>query len=284
MLAAGSSLKTLTTPARHQLMLVWQTTSPILADVNVRRALAVALDREALRLTMPGGLGRAHDSFFPPGFWFSSTDTPALPDSSAAERLLTSAGWLKDIEGRLRRGVAELRLRLVIPNGNADRQRLALALAQQWGRLGVRIDLIEVPARSYFMELQSGRFDAALVGGELAPGWDVLPFWHSAHSGGHGLNVSQIADPQLDLLLEALVAEFDPAQVPRRAAAVEARLRELQPALPLFTDLTEIAVRESGFPGLRRLDLSRGLTLQDLLSATSALANPQAKLEMLPPK
>jgi ABC-type transport system substrate-binding protein len=148
----------------------------------------------------------------------------------------------------------------------------------------VRIDLIEVPARSYFMELQSGRFDAALVGGELAPGWDVLPFWHSAHSGGHGLNVSQIADPQLDLLLEALVAEFDPAQVPRRAAAVEARLRELQPALPLFTDLTEIAVRESGFPGLRRLDLSRGLTLQDLLSATSALANPQAKLEMLPPK
>jgi hypothetical protein len=54
--------------------------------------------------------------------------------------------------------------------------------------------------------------------------------------------------------------------------------------LPLFTDLTEIAVRESGFPGLRRLDLSRGLTLQDLLSATSALANPQAKLEMLPPK
>jgi ABC-type transport system substrate-binding protein len=233
---------------------------------------------------MPGGLGRAHDSFFPPGFWFSASHKLTPPDADAAEKLLSTSGWLKDIQGSLKRDGEEMRLRLVIPDGNADRQRLALALAQQWGKLGLRVDLVEVPARSYFMELQAGRFDAALVGGELAPGWDVLPFWHSAHSGGHGLNVSQIADPQLDLLLEALVAEFDPSLVPNRAAAVEARLRELQPALPLFTDLTEIAVRESRFPSLQKLDLSRGLTLQDVLSATSALTGPQPGIQMLPPR
>jgi len=284
MLQSAPGMKSLTSPARHQLMLVWQTKSALLADVGVRRALGVALDRDALRLTMPGGLGRAHDSFFPPGFWFSASHKLTPPDADAAEKLLSTSGWLKDIQGSLKRDGEEMRLRLVIPDGNADRQRLALALAQQWGKLGLRVDLVEVPARSYFMELQAGRFDAALVGGELAPGWDVLPFWHSAHSGGHGLNVSQIADPQLDLLLEALVAEFDPSLVPNRAAAVEARLRELQPALPLFTDLTEIAVRESRFPSLQKLDLSRGLTLQDVLSATSALTGPQPGIQMLPPR
>jgi ABC-type transport system substrate-binding protein len=283
-LQAESSMRALTTPARHQIMLVWNTLSKTLDQANVRRAFGMALDREALRLSMPGGLGRAHHSFFPPGFWFSSTHAPSPPVPAEAERLFASAGWLKDIQGHLKRGAEEMRLRLVIPDGNADRQRLALALAQQWGHLGIGMDIVEVPARSYLMELQAGRFDAALVGGELAPGWDVLPFWHSAQSGGHGLNVSQIADPQLDLLLEALMSEFDPAEIPRRAAAVEARLRDLQPALPLFTDLTEVSVRAARFPGLSRLDSTRGITLQDLLSATSEVARPQTKLQMLPPE
>ncbi len=284
MAQSSPGMKSLTSPARHQLMLVWQTKSALLTDVRIRRALVVALDRDALRLTMPGGLGRAHDSFFPPGFWFSASHKPTPPDAAAAEKLLTTSGWLKDIQGSLKRGGEEMRLRLVIPDGNADRQRLALALAQQWGMLGIRVDLVEVPARSYFMELQAGRFDAALVGGELSPGWDVLPFWHSTHSGGHGLNVSQITDPQLDLLLEALVAEFDPAQIPNRAAAVEARLRELQPALPLFTDLTEVTVRESRFPGLQKLDLTRGLTLQDVIASTTVLTGQQPGIQMLPPR
>lgn len=281
---SGTGFKSVTAPARHQIMLVWQTASPLLTEVGVRTALGLAVDRQALQAAIPGGLGRAHDSFFPPGFWFSSPHRPSPPDAAAAENLLSKSGWLKDIQGRRVRGGAEMRLRLVIPDGNADRQKLGLALAQQWAKLGVRVDLVQVPPQRYFMELQAGRFDVALVGGELAPGWDMLPFWHSAHSRSLGLNVSQISDPQLDLLLEALVAEFDPSRVPNRAAAVEKRLRELQPAMPLFTDFTEIAVRTDRFPGLQELDLSRGLILHDLLSATSALASPKAKLQMLSPK
>jgi len=279
-----ATLKTLTSPARHQLMLVWNTSAPLFKDVRLRRALGLALDREALRRAMPNGLGRAHDSFFPPGFWFSTDKAPQPTDREEAVRLLTAAGWVRDVAGRLRRGVEELSLRFVIPDGNADRQRLSRALSQQWLEIGVRTEVLEVPAQSYLMELQAGRFDAALIGGELAPGWDVLPFWHSSHSGGLGPNVSQTADPQLDLLLEALVSEFDAEQVPRRAAAVEARLRDLQPAMPLFTDLTEITVREARFPGLQDLDTTRGVTLQELLPATTATERPRVKLEMLPPK
>ncbi len=281
---SGTGFKSVTAPARHQIMLVWQTASPLLAEVGVRTALGLAVDREALQAAIPGGLGRAHYSFFPPGFWFSSPHRPSAPDAAAAEKLLSKSGWLKDIQGRVVRGGEEMRLRLVIPDGNADREKLGLALAQQWAKLGVRVDLVQVPPQNYFMELQDGRFHASLVGGELAPGWDMLPFWHSAQSRSRGLNVSQISDPKLDLLLEALVAEFDPSRIPNRAAAVESRLRELQPALPLFTDLTEIAVRTDRFPGLQELDLSRGLILHDLLSATSTLASPKAKLQMLSPK
>lgn len=280
----AARLKTLPCPARHQIMLVWHTTTPLLADTRVRRALGLVLEREALRRAMSAGLGRAHDSFFPPGLWFSSTHEAAPAGRDKALRLLTETGWLRDVQGRLRRGTEEMRLRLVIPDGNTDRLRLAQALAAQWQEMGARVDVVEVDAQSYPMELQAGRFDAALVGGELAPGWDVLPFWHSSQGGGLGRNVSQTADPQLDLLLEALVSEFDAAQIPARAAAVEAKLRELQPAMPLFTDLVEIALREARFPGLPDLDTSRGVTLQELLPALAPADRPRVKLEMLSPK
>ena len=278
------TLKTLTSPARHQLMLVWNTTAPLFKDLPLRRALGLALDREALRRAMPGGLGRSHDSYFPPGFWFSTARAPQPADREEALRLLTAAGWVRDVTGRLRRGTEALSLRFVIPDGNADRQRLSQALAKQWLEIGVHTDIVEVPAQSYLMELQAGRFDAALIGGELAPGWDVLPFWHSAHRGGLGPNVSQTSDPQLDLLLEALVSEFDAAQVPRRAAAVEERLRALHPALPLFTDLTELSLRQARFPGLSEIDTTRGVTLQELFPALTATERPRVKLEMLSPQ
>ncbi len=284
LLHAKPTLKIMSSPARHQIMLVWNTTASLLKDTRVRRGLGLALDRQALGRAMPDGLGRPYDSFFPPGFWFS-TDKEAAP-ANLGESLhqLSESGWLRDVEGRLRHGTEEMRLRLVIPDGNTDRLRLAQALAKQWQEIGVRMDIAEVTAQSYLMELQAGRFDAALIGGELSPGWDVLPFWHSSHGGGHGRNVSQMADPQLDLLLEALVSEFDSAQIPARAAAVEARLHALQPAMPLFTDLSEMAVREARFPGLPDLDTARGVTLQELLPALTPANRPQVKLEMLSPK
>lgn len=284
LLHAQPTFKFMPSPARHQIMLVWNTAAPLLKDTRVRRGLALALDREALGHAIPDGLGRPYDSFFPPGFWFSTDKEAAPADLGGSLNQLSASGWLRDVQGRLRHGTDEMRLRLVIPDGNTDRLRLAQALARQWQEIGVSVEMVEVAAQTYLMELQAGRFDAALIGGELSPGWDVLPFWHSSHSGSLGRNVSQMADPQLDLLLEALMSEFDPAQIPARAAAVESRLHTLQPAMPLFTDLSEIAVREARFPGLPDLDTTRGVTLKELLPALVPASRPQVKLEMLSPK
>ena len=151
-------------------------------------------------------------------------------------------------------------------------------------KFGINVQTLETPPDRYFADLQQGRFEVALLGGELTPGWDVLPLWHSSQRQGRGLNISRVADPQLDLLLEALVAEFEPLQVPRRAAAVEARLAELRPALPLFTDVSEMAARKDRFLGLGEFDPARGITLRELLGSLQAQTRPTLKLEMLPPK
>jgi ABC-type transport system substrate-binding protein len=147
----------------------------------------------------------------------------------------------------------------------------------------VTVKVIESPTDNYVTDLQLGRFDMALVGGELSPGWDVLPLWHSTQAAGRGLNVSRIADAKLDLLLEALLSEFDADQVPKRTSAVESRLKDLRPALPLFTDSANMVVRSARFPGLGDPDGARGITLRELLPATNLQARPQVKLEMIAP-
>ncbi|MEQ1749133.1 MAG: ABC transporter substrate-binding protein, partial [Prosthecobacter sp.] len=232
-LKEARDMQIMPTPPHSSLMLVWQTAA--ISDLRVRSALSLALDRQALRREMPGGQARLHDSFFPPGRWFSSHKATPAFDLKTAESLLAEVGWLRDVTGRMKKSGVALEPRLIIPVGNVERLRLANALAQSWDRLGIKVKIIEAPAESYVSDLQQGRFDVALVGSELAAGWDVLPMWHSTQITGRGLNVSQIADAKLDGLLEALQSEFDPTQVPRRAAAVESRLTELQPAIPLFT-------------------------------------------------
>ncbi len=276
-------------PARHQLMLVWHTEAASLKDPRVRQALSLALDREELLSRLPGMALRVQDGFFPPGCWFSPLQpapgaglVPAVRRSQVLE-LLKSAGWGQDVEGRLRQLAQAMRLRLVIPAENAERQRLAEALVTSWKSLGVEVEVTEVPAGSYLMELQAGRFDIALVAAGFVPGWDVLPWWHSSQRSGLGPNVSQLADSQLDLRLEALMAEFDPEQMPARVAAVEARLRQLQPALPLFSDEERLHVLTSRFPALADLTFPRGCTLRDLLPALIDAPRPTRPLRMLAP-
>jgi len=271
-------------PPHSQLMLVWQTESSALKDLQVREGLALALERESLRKVMPGGRARVHDSFFPPGLWFSETGAGKRYDLIEAEKRFTSAGFIRDVSGQWKKAGQPLHLRIITPAGNMDRQRLALALAASWMHFGISVQTLEVPPDRYVADLQNGQFDVAMLGGELTPGWDVLPLWHSSQRQGRGLNISRVADPQLDLLLEALVAELEPLQVPRRAAAVEARLAELRPALPLFTDVSEMAARQDRFLGLGDFDPARGITLRELLGSLQAQTRPTLKLEMLPPK
>ncbi len=278
-----SSWRLLPTPPHNQLMLVWQTESPIVKDIEVRQALSLALNREVLSREMPGGRARLHDSFFPPGRWFSVKPAPFRYDPNAAEQLFAKAGWRRDVSGHLKKAGQPMHLRILVPEGNEERLRLAQALAVSWGKAGLHLQVIAVPSPHYRSKLTNGHFDLALLGSELSPGWDVLPLWHSSQA-GQGLNVSRIADPQLDLLLDALVSEFDSLHVLRRASAVEARLAELRPALPLFTDVTEMAIRPGRFPGLHANENQHGVTLRRLMSGTMSQNSPVVHLQMISPK
>jgi hypothetical protein len=92
-----------------------------------------------------------------------------------------------------------------------------------------------------------------------------------------------VQDRQIDLLLEGLHEEFDPDQVEIKAAELDASLSSLQAMLPLFTDMSQVAVRQSVLQKNSDPDDPHPWTLRDLVFNKPSSNTPRVDLEMIIP-
>lgn len=274
------------TPPRQRLVVLWNTRHDILKHERCREALALATDRDDLIRALPGRLGRADASLFGPGLWFSTGAKSTPFDLVQARQVLAEAGWPRADTESARSPVPPFQFTLLVPGGDALHTRTADLLVAQWRQLGAEVKLEHVSdARVLAQRLHEHRFDAVLLDQRFEVSWDQLPWWHSAQAKTGGSNFCGIADPQIDLILEALAAEFDPEQVPQRVRELESRLLPMHPMLTLFTTHDEAAA----MPTLREKRPARGdgpvsdWTLQTLtgppkLTPTAPLIKLQLRL------
>lgn len=129
-----------------------------LKDPRVRRALAMAVEREALAEGLPGVA--ASTSLVPPGL--PGDSEPARPDWSdwlpearlaEAARLLGEAGYGPD---------KPLSIEVLLPRGAAHREVLT-RVAADWARLGVQTVAIEKEGGTFDAALARGRYQLALA-------------------------------------------------------------------------------------------------------------------------
>ncbi len=230
------------TPPRQRLVVLWNTRHDVLKHERCREALALATDRDELIRTLPGRLGHGDASLFAPGLWFSTRAQRQPFDLEQARQILAEAGWPRDVTGIARSPEQPFRFTLLVPGSDALHTRAADLLVAQWRRLGAEVKIEHAPdSQSLSQRLHEHRFDAVLLDQRFEVSWDQLPWWHSAQAKTGGSNFCGIADPQTDLLLEALAAEFDPDQVPKRVRELESRLLPTHPMLTLFTTHDEAA-------------------------------------------
>ncbi len=269
------------TPPRQRLVVLWNTRHPVLESPRLRAALAHAADIDALIRAGPGRLGRADGSVFAPGLWFSSA-APRLPhDLEKARRILADEGWPQDVNGVARSADREFRFTLLAPGHDELHVRTARLLAGQWRALGalVKVDLA-ADAEELAEKLRERRFDAVLADQRFEASWDQSPWWHSSQSIPGGTNFCGITNPRIDLLLEALAAEFEPQRVPERVRDLESQLLPLSPMLTLFTTHEEAAA----VPGLPGDSPPSGWTLRALTSPARHDPPPAIQLKLRVPE
>jgi len=111
---------------------------PFLTDINVRKALSMAIDRALLVEIGYGAAGRVTCNVLPAPAIYASTanDACKVQDIAGANEILEAAGWVKGGDGiRAKDGV---RLSMLFQTStNAVRQDFQALIKQWWGEIGV---------------------------------------------------------------------------------------------------------------------------------------------------
>ena len=125
---------------------------PFLSDINVRKALSMAIDRDLLVEIGYGKAGRATCNVVPAPDIYTSTanDGCLVQDIPGANALLDQAGWVDSNGDGIRdRDGVELSV-LYQTSTNAVRQDFQVLIKQWWSEIGVAAELRNIDASVFF--------------------------------------------------------------------------------------------------------------------------------------
>ncbi len=205
-------VRVLRVPQLLEVVIIWNTRSPLLSDARVRRALAHAWPREetARRLYPPDGAALISGPY-PPGVAANAPDV-ALPayDPAESARLLDAAGWKLGKDGVRRKGGQKARVELVIRAQSRVEISLAEILRSAYEKIGVELVPVPLEAAVYSERGQEGEFGGYLMGRFfLPPNFDPFPYWDSSQWAPSGQNMGFYENPEADRLMRAARVELD---------------------------------------------------------------------------
>ena len=196
---------------------------PIFADREVRRALAMGVDRARLLQSVFGEFGKVPPGPMPQSSWLWDPAMPQVPyDTARAARSLAAQGW-RDSDGdgvRDRRG-EKLAFRLLVPTTSPPRRQYARLLQEQFRSVGAEVEIVEVEGSVFFDRARAAKFDAVLGAWnpDLSPASSIAQTWTRAGFGGS--NWLRYANPAFDRQVERAstgVGSRDAARIAWRAA------------------------------------------------------------------
>jgi peptide/nickel transport system substrate-binding protein len=210
--------------------------NPFFDDPRVRRAMVHALDREPFIDSVVRGLARpGATTYHPDTIWASPDVEPPAHDPELAARLLGEAGWRdEDGDGVLERNGKPFRFSLMIPVSTQQlTDHIAVWLQQSWAEIGVLAEIDKLEWQALRERRNAHRFQAASFSLTFTASPDHFDLYHSSAREG-GYNFQGLSDPEVDRLVEAGRASFDPDERLAIYHRLQRRLIELEPLTCLF--------------------------------------------------
>jgi peptide/nickel transport system substrate-binding protein len=218
-------------------------TSPVLSDVNVRQALAKAIDRQTIADALLGPLGgdatKLDNHIFmtnQEGYQDNAGDL-SKADVEGANAQLDQAGWTREGDATRTKGGQNLTIRFVIPSGVAASQQEAELVQGMLAQVGADVQIQTVPVGDFFENyVNTGDFDFTVFS------WIGTPFPISSSSSiyeqpqGEEIqqNYARIGSPEIDDLFQQAAQELDPAKARDIANQADADIWEEVHSLTLY--------------------------------------------------
>ena len=203
----------------------FNTQLPHLGDARVRRALAMAIDRDQIVEHVTQGGQLPAYAFTPPGT-LGYTAPPAFGhDPEAARALLAEAGYPNG---------EDFPPTELLYNTSEGHRKLAVAIQQMWKReLGIEITLNNQDWKVYLDSVNQGTYQIARAGwiGDYVDPNSFLDMWLT--DGGN--NRTGWSDPEYDrLVLQCAPTAADRERRHDCFRAAEALLMDAMPVIPIF--------------------------------------------------
>lgn len=224
------------------------TANKVTGDIAVRRALDLAVDRDAMVDKLLEGAGRAGYGPVPTDSEWFAKGTERPHDLGKAKKLLDDAGWRAGGDGIREKDGQRAAFTLWFPAGDKLREEHALAFASDAKKAGV-----DVKVQSGTWEVIEPRMkeDAVLAGGgnPADPDFDLYNLLHSSLALDGFNNMAAYSDPDVDKALEEGRRGGDKAA---RKAAYDAVQRGLadNPGYVFLTHVDHLYVMNGDRKGL----------------------------------
>ncbi len=199
-------------------------------DIRIRKALSMAINREAIvdKVLKTGEL--AAYSFVPPGVAYYENpsevdwkDVPFADRQKMAKELLAEAGYGPDkpLEFTLRYNTSE------------NHKRIAVAIVSMWKAIGVKAELFNSEVKVHYADLKQGDFQVARAAW-IADYNDAQNFLYLLETRTGANNYGRYSNPEFDNLMREAEVTSDLKKRSEMMQKAEALAMRDQPVIPIY--------------------------------------------------
>jgi peptide/nickel transport system substrate-binding protein len=233
--------------------------NPWFSDVRVRRALLVAIDREAMGQNMFSGEGLV--SHFPLSRIRKSfkkalaTATIYKYNAERAKQLLAEAGWKPGPDGVLANEKGErMEFEFRCQAARRDHEQAQAIISDYWKKIGVRTNIKNLPSRLLNSAENLNRWPGAYIGSHNVTVEEWSERFHSKNTPAPENkfameNVSGWSDPRKDAILDEINSIITPQRSEQLQLQFIKMFTEALPLFPLYYS-PEILVARKGLTGI----------------------------------
>ncbi|HEY0372219.1 MAG TPA: ABC transporter substrate-binding protein [Thermoanaerobaculia bacterium] len=219
---------------------------PTLAKVDVRRAIAHAIDRERIIRDLLRGHGVVADTMFGEGHWARATGLPTYPyDPAKSKQLLDQAGF-RDPDGN----GPQPRFSLIFKTSTDTEANLRAQMIQQMlQQVGIKVEIQTSEFGTFLDDVAKGKFQMySLSRNGIADPDFYYVIFHSKNIPPEGQNRGYYSNPKVDELIAQGRATFDRNKRREIYAQIQRIVQEDLPYISLYHQIN-VAVMDKDLQG-----------------------------------
>ncbi len=235
-LAKDKNVKVYRTPLTSEVMTFFNISTPVLNNIDVRKALIAGTDRGLISKTLGYPVNLVGGPLLPGQLGYDATIFEGSYNTDAAKQALDKA-WPVGPDGRRTKDGKPLEISLASQDSQEYTQ-ISKLLQSEWGKLGVKVNVHYYTSQDLQTAiLPNHDYDALLYGINIGADPDVFAYWDSsqasAGSQGH-LNLSEYKSNAVDQALESGRTRSDPALRIAKYKAFQINWANDAPAMAMY--------------------------------------------------